>query len=66
MKEGLKTAGGLSIALLAGSLVVAFANWGVLQDLESWGLLLKPNIMFSLLAALGPVFVAWLAKPPIK
>jgi len=66
MRELMTHPGYASYGLLLASLLVAGSEWGTLAELESWGDILAPTMMFSFLKSLGPVLVAWLSKSAVK
>ena len=66
MKELVHHPGYASYGLLAASLLVAGSEWGTLSEMETWGQMLQPTMMFSFLKSLGPVLVAWLSKSAVK
>lgn len=66
MKDNVVHPGWVSIGLLLATLLVAGSEWGTLAELQSWGQMLEPTMMFSFLKSLGPVLVAWFAKAPVK
>ena len=67
MKEKVQHPGWVSYGLLLASLMVAGSEWGTLAELERWGQIISdPTTMFSFLKSLGPVFVVWLSKTPVK
>ncbi len=66
MKDKIQHPGYWSYGLLGASLLVAAGEWGTLAELESWGQLIEPTMTFSFVKALGPVLVAWMAKPPVR
>jgi len=66
----LRNPGWFSFATLAGTLLVAVSSWGIEHSMhghgEAWTQMLDPQHVFSLLAVIGSVLVAWLSKSPVK
>lgn len=66
MKDIVQHPGYASYGLLFAALLVAGTEWGTLAELQNWGDILAPTMMFSFLKSLGPVLVTWLSKAPVK
>ena len=67
--ENVRHAGAASVVNLVSMLVVSAASWAsehAEHGHETWGAMLTPQHVLSLLGVLGSVVVAWLSKSPVK
>ena len=55
-----------SLGTFAFLFIVALGNWGIAKDIQTFGEMLTPQNVFSMLVVLGTVGGAWGLKPPTK
>ena len=66
IRENLQSPGLMATVVILLMLVMGFAEWGTLNEIQDYRVILSPPHMFSLLKYLSPILLTALTKGIIK
>jgi len=66
VKNVVKKTGWKNLGTFVFVFVVALANWGITNDIQTFGELLTPQNIFSMIIVMGTIGTAYGLQPPTK